>query len=86
MDNDLLCGGLWVKSQDTQTTCLRFSTEDDSWTYSHTLDHKRVGHSSWVTSKGLLLMGGWLSDTTTELLSLEGGHGKPSFELEYRTN
>jgi len=85
MDDDLLCGGLWIKSQDTQTTCLRFSTEDDSWTYSHTLDHKRVGHSSWVTSKGLLLMGGWLSDTTTELLSLEGGQGKPSFELEYRT-
>merc|ERR1712106_418861 len=29
--------------------------------------------------------GGWLSDTTTELVSLEGGQGKPSFELEYRT-
>merc|ERR1711892_140161 len=85
MDDDLLCGGLWVKSQDTQTTCLRFSTEDDSWTYSHTLDHKRVGHSSWITNKGLLLMGGWYSDTTTELLSLEGGQGVPSFEMEYRT-
>ena len=85
MDSEYLCGGLWVKNPDVQTTCLKFAPEEDGWTYSHTLSHKRVGHSSWMTNKGLLLMGGWLSDTTTEILPADGGEGVPSFELEYKT-
>jgi len=83
MDSEYLCGGNWVHNPDVQTTCLKF--EDNQWTYSHTLSHKRSSHSSWMTNKGLLLMGGWLSATTTELLPLDGGEGVPSFELEYKT-
>jgi len=83
MDSEILCGSF--AGSPVQTTCIKFSPEDDEWTNSHTLTQKRVGHSSWMTNKGLLLMGGWYSDTTTELLSLEGGQGVPSFEMEYRT-
>ena len=83
MDSEYLCGGNWVHNPDVQTTCLKF--ENNQWTYSHTLSKKRSSHSSWMTNKGLLLMGGWLSDTTTEILPADGGEGVPSFELEYKT-
>ena len=85
MDGDTLCGGLWVKNPDVQTTCMKFSAEEGSWTYSHTLQEKRVGHSSWVTSDGLVLMGGWMSDTTSEIIPLGEGQGVPLFNLEYKT-
>merc|ERR1719348_2788193 len=85
MDGDLLCGGLWVNNPDVQKSCLRFSAEEGTWTYTHTLAEKRVGHSSWVTSRGLVLMGGWMSDTTTEIVQIGGGEGVPSFNLKYKT-
>ena len=64
---------------------MRFSPDENQWTYSHTLTEKRVGHSSWMTDQGLVLMGGWLSDTTSEILSLDGGKGRPAFEMNYKT-
>ena len=85
MDGDILCGGLWVHNPDVQTTCMKFSAEEGSWTYSHTLQEKRVGHSSWVTGDGLVLMGGWMSPTTSEILSIGGGQGVPLFTMEYKT-
>ena len=85
MDGEYLCGSLWVQEDDVQKNCMRFSPEENQWTYSHTLTEKRVGHSSWMTDQGLVLMGGWLSDSTSEILSLDGGKGRPAFEMNYKT-
>ena len=64
---------------------MRFSPEENEWTYSHTLEEKRVGHVSWMTDQGLVLMGGWLSDITSEIVALDGGKGGPAFEMNYKT-
>eukprot|EP00091_Calanus_sinicus_P009081 TRINITY_DN21474_c0_g1_i1.p2 TRINITY_DN21474_c0_g1~~TRINITY_DN21474_c0_g1_i1.p2 ORF type:complete len:108 (-),score=25.14 TRINITY_DN21474_c0_g1_i1:596-919(-) len=86
MNGEYLCGSAWVQEYDVQTTCLRFSPKENQWTYSHTLAEKRVGHSSWLTEhSGLVLMGGWISGTTSEIVPLDGGKGEPAFEMNYRT-
>ena len=71
------CGGA-----DTQTSCVTLVS--GQWTTSHTLQHSRYGHSTWMSSQGLVLIGGWPSSRTTELLNNNGG-SSPSFELKYRT-
>ena len=74
------CGG---DSSTVQTTCVRPS--GDSWTPSHQLLQKRAYHSSWVSPAGTLLMGGWYSEKTTELLDTNTGDSAMSFPLKYRT-
>ena len=45
---------------------------DGSWQQSHTLGELRYGHTSWASSRGVLLMGGDSQETTTELLTDDG--------------
>ena len=65
-------------------TCETFSEEDGSWVMSHFLQNRRVGHQSWNSSMGVLLIGGLMTDhdneidedqyiMTTELLDNNGG-------------
>ena len=74
------CGG---DSSTVQTTCVRL--EAGSWTPSHQLLQKRAYHSSWASPAGTLLMGGWYSEKTTELLDTNTGDSVMSFPLKYRT-
>ena len=68
----VICGG------DDAGTCIQF-TPAGVWTnYANISDRK--GHSSWVSSDGLVLMGGegdWEMGTSTELVP----SGDSSFEL-----
>ena len=45
--------------------------------------HDRAGHTSAVTSEGLLLVGGFDSPTTTELLPWEEGESREGFTLQH---
>ena len=47
--------------------------------------YSRVYHTSAVTSQGLLLVGGYDSPTTTELLPWEGGDAREGFALQHES-
>ena len=73
-----LCGGLF-----TPTTCISFSS--GVWVPSHSLAEEREDHTSWQREEGLLLLGGYYSPTTTELLTEGSEEGVPAFSLQYIT-
>merc|ERR1712215_15063 len=64
----ILCGGSFYHN-DTLQSCLYFTSPTSPWTsVNTTLAEKRYGHGSWVHGEDLVLLGGRLSDTTTETL------------------
>ena len=80
--NDLvLCGGddLGTHAGTDSRSCLTFSS--GTWKKSHTLAHKRFGHSSWKGKQGIILLGSHYSQTTTERLTEGSDHGTPDFAL-----
>ena len=68
-----ICGGY-----NTRTNCLMFS--EGQWNVSHSLVQERYAHSSWLSRKGLVLIGGYGSGYTSELV----GQGE-AFSLKYNT-
>ena len=80
----LLCGGY---ESSTQQSCLLFNpTTGQFTTTSVTLRQKRASHLCWGGDDGdVLLMGGYYSGTTTELVSADGSTSSNSFTLKYRT-
>jgi len=79
-DEGTLCGGII-----TGTTCITFSS--GKWVTSHALAEERVGHTSWNNKEEgkIILMGGWGSDTTTEIITEEEKDGVPGFPMKYKT-
>ena len=65
----ILCGG---GDGAEQTSCLQFSLTSGVWTNYATTLQKRYGHTSWVSSAGLVLMGSRYSGTTTEIVPSGG--------------
>ena len=45
----------------------------------------RDAHSSWQTDQGLVLMGGYDSPVTREILPMTGEQGGPGFAMQYDT-
>ena len=74
-NDNLICGG-----RDTRDTCLTWS--DGSWTVSHHLIHNRYAHTSWTTDSGVLIIGGYDSPTTTEMVTWQGTT-EERFSLKY---
>ena len=75
----ILCGG-----KDTRTSCLTFT--GGQWTQSYTLQFNRWGHSKWLSTQGVMLLGGayYATGTTTEILT-NSGQSTQSFNLTYST-
>jgi len=73
------CGGWYTN---TRTSC--YTLTSGVWTKSHTLRHERYLHSSWTSPMGIVLMGGSVSKTTTELLT-DDGQSTDYFSLQYNT-
>jgi len=65
----VICG-----AYDTYTACLQFTPAGGVWTNYTTTLKRRDSHSSWVSSAGLVLMGGYYSATTTEIVPSGGGN------------
>ena len=80
MDGLYICGGGYGHCKD----CLHFSA--GQWTSSHTLVMWRQRHSSWMTDQGLVLMGGYFSPSTSEIVPTEEGQqGGLAFDMKYDT-
>ena len=67
----VICGG-----DGTDTSCLQFTPTSAGgvWTNYTTTMQRRYKHSSWVSSAGLVLMGGYYSGTTAEIVPSGGGN------------
>ena len=79
-DGLVACGG-WDTAA-TRTSCLTLTGE--GWQESHRVQERHY-HSSWRSPAGLLLMGGFDSPTSTEILSATDSSTSSNFTLEYRT-
>ena len=55
------------------------------WSESITLVNKRREHCSWETEQGILLMGGYDSPSTSEMVPMDGGQTETTFDLKYKT-
>ena len=75
------CGGVKIWPVAT-TPCFTFSS--GSWEESHNLAQPRYLHSVWSSPKGVMLLGGRDTRTTTEILTENGGT-TPGFTLDYDT-
>ena len=53
------------------------------WAWSRQLGSKRAGHASWRVPGGVLLLGGWGSPRTTDLLTDGGTVQRNPFLLKY---
>ena len=73
----ILCGG---GRGAERTSCIQFNLTSGVWTNYATTLHSRFAHTSWVSSAGLVLMGGD-SGTTTEIVP----SGGERFSLEQNT-
>ena len=85
MDGLTICGGSDIASltgtTDTNTTCITFSS--GAWVTSHALAEVRTHHSSWSTPEGIMLVGGFQHENSTEIVAEAEYDGVPSFNLEY---
>ena len=76
-----------------KNTCHTY-VSSGNWNETHTLKDKRYGHSSWITTLGIFLIGGSSSflsgfgneaSKTTELIKKDQKDPSYGFQLEYRT-
>ena len=81
-DGAVACGGGEGEAA-TQTNC--YSLTSVGWQKSHQLQKRRSLHSSWSSPAGLLLIGGYHSGTTTEILSATDSSSTFSYSLAYHT-
>ena len=79
-DGLLTCGGYYIA---TRTTCIKLSA--GGWAVSHNLLKSRSQHSSWQSPAGLVLIGGYYSGYSTELLSSSDSSSSYNFTLQYPT-
>ena len=81
-DGLVLCGGY----PNTGRSCYTLNTDTAQWTKTHSLSEKRYQHKSSRREDGsILLIGGYYSKTTTELVSDSSGVSTPGFTLKYET-
>ena len=88
-----LPGGIWRHSQDgfiqcggdgSRQFCHTLNTDTAQWTKTHSLSEKRYQHKSSRREDGsILLIGGYYSKTTTELVSDSSAVSTTGFTLKY---
>ena len=67
LTGNVLCGGVYPN---TSSSCLELTQSGDGWkTYSPGLDKLRMAHSAWSSPEGIVLLGGYFSPTTTQLVT-----------------
>ena len=72
----MACGG-----SGTPDTCLQ--QVDGVWRTSHNLKTSRWYHTSWTTTDGVLLIGGYPEGQTTELVKADGTTEVGTLQLKY---
>ena len=67
LSGTVLCGGAYA---DTSADCLKLEEDGAGWQpYSSALTQSRMAHSAWDSPSGVLLMGGYYSADSTELVT-----------------
>ena len=79
-DGSSIVNGFVYSTADT--TCVSFSSEGE-WVESYNISEQRLDHNSWASPSGLVLMGGFFSPTSTEILSPYDSDTSNGFTLEY---
>ena len=75
----IICAG----NSGLKASCTAF--KDGNWSdYFSPLKHGRDEPMSWVSSNGLVIVGGWSSPTTTEILAGDD-FSREGFKLKYPT-
>ena len=70
LTGNVLCGGVYPG---TSTSCLELTQTGDGWKdYSTSLNQSRLAHSQWDSPSGIILLGGYDSSHSTELVSSAG--------------
>ena len=64
--------------------CLTRDERTGDWSRSHKLKYDRDRSSAWEVEDGVILMGGYDSDTTSVMVRYDGRVEK-TFDLQYRT-
>ena len=72
------CGGCC--SDSVPRSCVTLS--ELGWIKTYDLIQPRTHHSAWDTGRGIILLGGYQSPNTTELLKEDGG-SEETFPLKY---
>ena len=84
--NNLLCGGNGNPAPSTRGQCLLFDGLSSFTSLPVTLVKEREMHMCWSLPSGdVMLIGGALSKTTTEIVSKDGSSSTASFDLPYNT-
>jgi len=82
MVNLTICGGgAYYSPNTTYTSCITFSSGE--WVTSHSLVEERYSHSSWITEEGTILLGGYFSPNTTEIVTQTEFDASPGFTLQH---
>ena len=67
LTGNVLCGGVYRK---TDTSCLELTESGKGWQpYSKALQQPRLAHSAWDSPEGIVLLGGYDSGNTSELVT-----------------
>ena len=70
LTGNVLCGGVYP---DTSDNCLELQQNGAGWTpFSTTLTESRLAHSQWDSPDGVVLLGGYYSGDSTELVNSGG--------------
>ena len=78
----LLCGAF---EGGAGHSCEEFSPATGTWARTnHTLQQQRGAHVSWSVEEGTILMGGWYSGTTSEIVKHDGTT-ETSFDMKHDT-
>ena len=81
LTGNVLCGGVYPG---TSSSCLELTQSGDGWqSYSTGLDPLRMAHSAWSSPEGIVLLGGYFSPTTTQLVT--SSNTRSSFSLNSDT-
>ena len=85
LDGFLACGGGCFGDIDPRTSCEEFSPATGTWARTnHTLQQERDNHVSWTVEEGTILMGGYYSWATSEIVKHDGTT-ETSFDMKYDT-
>lgn len=75
--DNIICGGVYPS---TSNTCLKLSETGQGWQEYKTLNKPRQAHSSWKSPDGIVLMGGFFSGKSTEIVGSSGSRSRFSLQ------
>ena len=81
MDSLLICGGWFKDTLTSSNTCLTFIS--GRWMTSHYMVEERYEHNSWQTEQGVVMMGGYDSPDSSEIVHIDGEQGEQSFSMQH---